>query len=100
MTTEIELETNVIVIPTLVCEGVVRQTGSFGIVKVANVEVHEHEVKGVTCVGVDELSMELKYQTNRPIMFAYKYLSPQFHVELSVEKHHQVGVLEAIVESA
>merc|ERR1719324_1944234 len=33
-------------------------------------------------------------------MFAYKYLSPQVHVELSVVKHDQVGVLEAVVETA
>jgi len=98
--TEMQLETEDISIPTLVCDGVVRQTGSFGVVKVANVEVHQREAKGVTCVGVDELAVELKAQTNRPIMFAYKYLSPQLHVILSVVKHNQIGVLEAIVESA
>jgi len=98
--TEMQLEAGVVLIPMLVCDGVVRQTGSFGVVKVANVEVHQCEAKGVTCVGVDELAVELKAQTNRPIMFAYKYLSPQLYVALSVVKHDQVGVLEAIVESA
>merc|ERR1719235_1124646 len=98
--TEVQLETTDVLIPVLVCDGVVRQTGSFGVVKVANVEVHECEAKGVTCVGVDELAVELKAQTNRPIMFAYKYLSPQILVSFSVVKHDQVGVLEAIVESA
>eukprot|EP00746_Dinoflagellata_sp_MGD_P120555 gnl/MRDRNA2_/MRDRNA2_56035_c0_seq1.p1 gnl/MRDRNA2_/MRDRNA2_56035_c0~~gnl/MRDRNA2_/MRDRNA2_56035_c0_seq1.p1 ORF type:complete len:706 (-),score=146.70 gnl/MRDRNA2_/MRDRNA2_56035_c0_seq1:231-2348(-) len=100
ISTEMPLEEADVLIPTLVCDGVVRQTGSFGVVKVANVEVHEREAKGVTCVGVDELAVELKAQTNRPIMFAYKYQSPQFHVALSVVKHDQVGVLEAIVENA
>jgi len=100
MNTEMQLETDEVTIPTVVCDGVVRQTGSLGVVKVANVEVHQRDAKGVTCVGVDELAIELKAQTNRPIMFAYKYLSPQVLVVLSVVKHDQVGVLEAIVESA
>jgi hypothetical protein len=98
--TEMQLEGEEVLIPTLICDGVVRQTGSFGVIKVANVEVHQHEAKGITSVGVDELAVELKAQTSRPIMFAYKYQSPQFHVALSVVKHQQVSVLEAIVESA
>lgn len=51
-------------------------------------------------VGADELPEELKYQTSLPIMFAYKYLSPQSNVQLSVIKHEQVDVLQAVAESA
>jgi hypothetical protein len=72
LNTEMQLETDEIVIPILVCDGVVRQTGSLGIIKVANVEVHQCSVKGLTSVGVDELATELKAQTNLPIMFGYK----------------------------
>ena len=50
-------------------------------------------------VGVDELPQELKCQTNRPIMLAYKYLSAQSHVRLKVIKHEQLGVVEAVAES-
>eukprot|EP00811_Abedinium_folium_P033402 NODE_6368_length_1678_cov_5.675048.p1 GENE.NODE_6368_length_1678_cov_5.675048~~NODE_6368_length_1678_cov_5.675048.p1 ORF type:complete len:522 (+),score=173.92 NODE_6368_length_1678_cov_5.675048:132-1568(+) len=100
LTTEVELAAGEVTVPTVVCEGVLWQTGSFGIAKLANVEVHEHEAKGVTRVGVDELSTELKSQTNRSIMFAYKYLAPQLSVVLSVVKHEQAGVLEVMVESA
>merc|ERR550514_1595102 len=64
----------------LVCDDVLRQTGSLGVVKMANVELHEedeeHTRRGAARVGVDELPVELKAQTNRPIMFAYRYLAP------------------------
>jgi hypothetical protein len=100
LNTELELGADTFVVPSLTCEGVLRQTGSLGIVKMANVEVHEHSAKGMGLIGVDELPPELKCQTNRPIMFAYKYLSPQSSVQLQVIKHDQVGVLDAVAESA
>merc|ERR1712176_1488004 len=100
MNTELELSTDIFTVPSLVCEGVLRQTGNLGIVKVANVEVHEQNTKGMARVGVDELPTELKCQTNRPIMFAYRYLSPHSDVQLQVIKHEQVEVLEAVAESA
>lgn len=101
MATEKELNAGDVTLPVVMCEGVLRQTGSQGVVKVANVEVHElPETKGVARVAVDELPEELRYLTTRPIMFAYKYLSPSFTVKLSVVKHEQVGVQEAIAESA
>jgi hypothetical protein len=101
MNTEMEIEEkDAVTLPSVTCEGVLRQTGTLGVVKMANVEVHEHSMKGVARIGIDELPEELRYQTNRPIMFAYKYLSPQFNIRLSVVKHDQVGVLEAVVENA
>jgi hypothetical protein len=66
----------------------------------ANVEVHEQRIQGMARVGVDEVPPELKGQTSRPIMFAYKYLSPHSIVELRVVKHDQVDVLEAVAETA
>lgn len=51
-------------------------------------------------VGVDELPSELTSQTNRPIMFAYRYLTPQSHVGFQVVKHEQIGVMEAVAETA
>jgi len=100
LNTELELGTHGFVMPSIVCEGVLRQTGSLAVVKMANVEVHEQEVKGMARVGVDELPSELKCQTSRPIMFAYKYLSPHCNVQLRVVKHDQVDVLEAVAETA
>lgn len=100
LNTEMELGNEDFSVPALVCDGVLRQTGSLCIVKMANVEVHEKEAKGMARIGVDELTPEVKCQTNRPIMFAYKYITSQSRVRLCVIKHEQVGVLEAIAESA
>jgi len=80
LNTELELGDEGFVIPSLVCEGVLRQTGSLAVVKMANVEVHEQRIQCMARVGVDEVPPELKGQTSRPIMFAYKYLSPQCRV--------------------
>lgn len=100
LNTELELGGDNFMVPSLVCEGVLRQTGSLAVVKMANVEVHEQNVKGMARVGVDELSSELKCQTSRPIMFAYKYLSPHCNAQLRVLKHAQVDVIEAVADTA
>mmetsp|Transcript_85459 Transcript_85459/g.151113 ORF Transcript_85459/g.151113 Transcript_85459/m.151113 type:complete len:687 (+) Transcript_85459:57-2117(+) len=100
MTTEMELPAGDVTLPVLSCEGVLRQTGSLGVVKAANVEVHEQQTRAMTRVSIDELPEPLKYQTNRPIMFAYRYVSVPSHVKLAVIKHEQVGVLDAVVDSA
>lgn len=100
LNTELELGVDGFMIPALVCEGVLRQSGSLAVVKLANVEVHEQQTKGMARVGVDELPLELTSQTNRPIMFAYKYLSPQCKIQLRVIKHEQVNVLEAVADTA
>merc|ERR1712046_547292 len=50
-------------------------------------------------ISAEELPEHLRYQTNRPIMFAYKYLSPLSEAQLQVVKHEQVDVLEAVAES-
>lgn len=100
LNTELELTTDDFVIPSVVCDGVLRQTGSLAVVKMANVEVHEQETRGTARIGVDELPQELKCQTNLPIMFAYKYLSTQSRVQLCIVKHEQVDVLEAVAETA
>jgi len=100
MTTEMELAADGVALPQVVCNGVLRQTGSFGVVKAANVEVHEEEARGVARVGVEDLPEELRYQATLPIMFAYKHLSPDCLVRLSITKHDRVGVLEAVAESA
>lgn len=100
LNTELELDTDAFTIPSVICEGVLRQTGSLAVVKMTNVEVHEHDSKGMAHVSVDELSAELKSQTNQPIMFAYKYLSPHSKADLRVVKHGQIDVLEAVAESA
>lgn len=100
LNTELELNADVFSVPNVVCDFVLRQTGSFGIVKLANVEVHEHAAKGMARVSAEELPEHLRYQTNRPIMFAYKYLSTSSTAELKVVKHEQVDVLDAVAECA
>jgi hypothetical protein len=99
LNTELELGADAFAVPNVVCEGVLRQTGSIGIVKLANVEVHEHDARGMARISAEELPEHLRYQTNQPIMFAYKYLSPLSEAQLQVVKHEQVDVLEAVAES-
>lgn len=100
LNTELEISSDAFTIPSLICEGVLRQTGNLAVVKMANVEVHEHDARGMAKVSPDELPAELTCQTTRPIMFAYKYLSPQTQAKFRIVQHDQVDVLDAVVETA
>jgi hypothetical protein len=71
------------------------------VVKEANVEVYEHATAGVGTVGGSEaLPSALRYRSDRPIVLAYKYLSPDHSVAISVLRRKERKVLEAVVDAA
>jgi hypothetical protein len=87
-------------LPVVVCSDVLRQTGRLGVVKVANVEVHEEEVHGVVRTDANLLSDQLRLQTARPIFLSYKYLHPDHSVRLALLQHSEMPTLEAAIDSA
>ena len=105
VTTETEIGPNsdngdVVTLPVAECVNVLRQTGTFGVVKAANVEVYEHATKGVARASLRDLKEELRHRAaGSPIVLAYKYLSPQHHVALSVIHHEEEDVIDAVVEA-
>jgi hypothetical protein len=88
-----------LVLPQVVCKNVLRQTGTIAVVKEASVEVHEHEAIGVVRAGVGEIPSHVRSRTDRPIVVAYKFLSPQHTVSLSILQHQEVETLTSVVDA-
>lgn len=100
--TEIQLDPNsdLVNLPSLVCRDVLRQTGHFGVVKVVNVELYSNFCEGAASADPIEVSSFLRHQTSKAIVMAFKFLSPHYNVSLQVLRHAEVDVLEASVDHA
>jgi len=85
-------------LPRIDCKNVLRQTGMVGVVKDANVEVHEQQRSGLTRIEPSELSSRLRLNVDRPIVLSYKYLNPQNKAVLSVKEHMAMETLEATID--
>ena len=82
------------------CRGVLRQVGTLGVIKESSVEVHELAAQGLARADPTELSSQLRFQTDRPIVLAYKYHTPKHALGVSVLRHEEVPVLKAVVDKA
>jgi len=97
---EFDVEAGSVALPVVVCQGVLRQTGTLAVVKEANVEVYEQSAVGIARIGADGIPSYIRGGTDRPIVLAYKYLSPRHSVGLSVIHHEELRTLEAVVDTA
>jgi hypothetical protein len=97
---EFDVEAGSVTLPVAVCQGVLRQTGTLAVVKEANVEVHEQSAVGIARIGADDIPSYIRGGTDRPIVLAYKYLSPRHSVGLSAIHHEELRTLEAVVDAA
>lgn len=97
-----EQETDKVELPRIECRDVLRQEGHVGVVKDANVEVHEHSTRGglIRCEPTD-ISSQLRLNMDRPIVLSYKYRNAQnASVVLDVQEHVAMETLEATVDRA
>jgi hypothetical protein len=87
-------------LPRIECRNVLRQVGHIGVAKDANIEVHEHSIRGsITRCEPPELSSKLRLNMDRPIVLSYKYLNPlNATVVLDVQEHVAMETLEATVD--
>eukprot|EP00929_Paragymnodinium_shiwhaense_P002551 TRINITY_DN10283_c0_g1_i1.p1 TRINITY_DN10283_c0_g1~~TRINITY_DN10283_c0_g1_i1.p1 ORF type:complete len:755 (-),score=97.77 TRINITY_DN10283_c0_g1_i1:502-2766(-) len=83
-----------------VCEGVLRQAGTVGVVKTANVEVYERSSQGMVRTSAEGIPQHMRDRTDRPVVLGYKFLSNRNTVGLSVLNHEEIGTMEAIGDSA
>lgn len=97
---EFDVQAGLVALPVAICQGVLRQTGTLAVVKVANVEVYEHSAAGVASIGSDDIPSHVRGGTGRPIVLAYKYLSPHYSVAVSVIHHEELRTLEAVADTA
>lgn len=97
--TDAAAKTQELELPRIECEGVLRQSGRIGVIKVANnVELHQHKAVGLARAEPTDISSQLRLNTDRPIMLAYKYLSPKYKLYLSATAHTAMDTLEAVVD--
>ena len=97
--TDAAAKTQELELPRIECEGVLRQSGRIGVIKVANnVELHQHKAVGLASAEPTDISSQLRLNTDRPIMLAYKYLSPKYKLYLSATAHTAMDTLEAVVD--
>ena len=75
-----------------------RQAGTIGVIKVASVEVHERTTHGLARADPTELSSQLRFQTDRAIVLAYKYHTARHALTISVINHEEMPVLKAVVD--
>jgi len=86
-------------LPRIECMGVLRQNGHIGVIKVANnVELHQHKAVGLARAEPKDISSQLRLNTDRPIMLAYKYLNPKYDLRLSSTSHTAMDTLEAVAD--
>lgn len=89
------------VIPIIHCLSVEKEKGCLGIQARTNVEVRENQVRGVARIDTTELPYNANVvESSRPVLYAYKFARNDYLVELTVEKHDDVGVLVAAVDAA
>jgi len=96
---EFEAEAGLVELPPVVCQGVLRQAGTMAVVKVANVEVYQHSATGVVTVGAGDVPSHVRGRASRPIVLAYRFLSPRHSVTLSVLRHKELRTLEAVADA-
>eukprot|EP00051_Salpingoeca_urceolata_P027545 m.481984 g.481984 ORF g.481984 m.481984 type:complete len:743 (+) comp22399_c0_seq1:104-2332(+) len=82
-------------------ECVTREKGSMGFEARTNVEL-EQAAAPLGCVPIDieELAGSTRSRASNPLLLAYKYLYPKYTLKLQVQKHGDVDVLIATVDSA
>ena len=85
-------------IPELQCKEVERENGYIAITSLANIEISEISSKEVTRIDVKELPSEIAL-SQKPILMAYKYLKHPYGIVLKLEKHEEIPVLSATIDS-
>ena len=100
LTTELELPDSsqtrsMIELPRILCQNVLRQTGTIAVVKDAGVEVHEHALQGaVSRASPADIPQHVLAKTARPVVMAYRFLSPRHSLVVSLLHHEELQTLE------
>eukprot|EP00585_Thalassiosira_rotula_P004071 CAMPEP_0196141116 /NCGR_PEP_ID=MMETSP0910-20130528/8782_1 /TAXON_ID=49265 /ORGANISM="Thalassiosira rotula, Strain GSO102" /LENGTH=751 /DNA_ID=CAMNT_0041402161 /DNA_START=75 /DNA_END=2330 /DNA_ORIENTATION=- len=97
--TDAAAKTQTLELPRIECVGALRHSGHIGVIKVANgVELHQQRAVGLARAEPTDISSQLRLNTDRPIMLAYKYLNPKYTLHLSSTSHTAMDTLEAVVD--
>ncbi len=86
--------------PCMTLVGVERETGTFGVEVLTNVEVKVESMSGLTQVDSSELTSSVMWSAEHPILLGFKYIKHPFDLVLDVKKHEDVPILVATVDVA
>ena len=87
-------------VPVITAAGVEREKGHIGIVALTNVEIETSGAKGANAVESRSLPPEILGLTSQPILLGYRYVTPDFEIDLDINRHPDVPVLLTIVDRA
>jgi len=84
----------------LTVKGATREKGFVGIELKTSAEVTEPKRTQLERIDLKELPRGLISQSQRPLLYAYKFLRPPFGLEFEVEQHEDVHVLSSVIDTA
>lgn len=78
----------------------VREKGFLAIELKSSAEVKIPEAKGIDRVSFPELPAELVGHSEKPLIFAYKYLRHPYALTMEVQKHEELPVVSTVIDNA
>jgi hypothetical protein len=79
---------------------IARETGFVAVETRTNVEVNEIKCDGIAMVDIREVPAKLNTMAVNPLLLGYKFVAPEYTLELDIKKHQDVEVLIAVIDSA
>ena len=78
----------------------VREKGFMAVELKSNAEVKVPETAGIDRISLPELPSELRTRSQKPLIFAYKYLRHPYSLVLDVQKHESLPVVSTVIDKA
>ncbi len=77
-----------------------RETGEIGVVAESAVEVQVQERQDLQPVEYQKLPQAMLNMSARPMLFAFRYASHPYHLDINITKHERMEGITTIIESA
>lgn len=87
-------------VPDVRVHGAEVEEGTIGVSAEASIEVTPDAPKDLRRIDLDELPRALRRQSERELLFGYKYAAAPWQLSVDVKRHKTVQTLDAVVESA
>ncbi len=87
-------------VPILKLLDVERQSGSIGCFSEDNIEITMAGLQGASQIDEKDLSLELRNNANKPIMYAFRYQAVPYQISLETRKLEEIPVLATTIDTA
>ncbi len=79
--------------------GALRDRGALAVELLTSAEIPKPRLENLDRVDVQELPVEFVTRSERPLLFAFKFLRPPFSLSLDVEPHRDVGLVSSVIDA-